>query len=105
MLDKSQFWILTVLAAIAAVCTLANMVLFQHTRKLQSAVSERQQYIQQSIQLETLYREMAKALADLSIRNQDPQLKELLGSHGITITPRSGAPTADPSGPDAKTPK
>ena len=95
MLDKTQFWILTALAAASAVLAIANMVLYQGNRTVQSEVNGRQQFIQQSIQLEVLYREMVKALADLSIRNRDAELSEFLRNQGVTIS--SGTAGAAPS--------
>jgi hypothetical protein len=59
-------------------------------------VNSRQQFIQQSIQLEGLYREMVKALADLSAKNNDVQLRDLLKTHGITFTVNPGAPGTPP---------
>jgi len=61
-------------------------VLFLGNRGGQIEVNSRQQYIQQSIQLEGLYREIVKALADLSIKNNDKQIRDMLASQGITVT-------------------
>jgi hypothetical protein len=101
LLTGRQFWTLCVLAVLGAVGTIANMFLYQGNRVVQTEVNSRQQYIQQSVQLEGLYREIVKALADLSVRNQDPELAKLLGAHGITISinapkPASGPPAAVP---------
>ena len=47
--------------------------------------------------LEPLYREMVKALADLSIRNNDVQLRELLAKQGITVPSNAAfGPNAPP---------
>ena len=94
MLYKSQFWILTILALLAAVFSIANMILYQTNRWTQIEVSGRQQYIQQSIQLQVLYNEMVRALADLTMRNQDAELASLLKSQGIGVSasPRPSPP-------------
>ena len=106
MLKKRDYWILTALAAIALVLAFANMALFGQNRQAQGEVNARAQYIQQSAQLEPLYREMVKALADLSVRNNDVQLRELLAKQGITVSanpppaatnaPAAGAPASEP---------
>jgi Tfp pilus assembly protein PilN len=101
VLKEAQFWVLTMVAALTALLTIANIVLFQSNRTIQTDVTSRQQFIQQSIQLEGLYRELIKALADLSVRNQDPELANLLGTQGISVPinapkPASGTP-AEPS--------
>lgn len=89
MLKESEFWLLTVLLIIAATLTAANMVLFQGNRTAQTEISGRQQFIQQSTQLEGLYREIVKALADLAVRSNDAELATLLGAQGISIKPNN----------------
>ena len=97
MLKTSQFWLLTIIAVLAAAFAIANMVLIQGNRVAQTEVGARQQFIQQSVQLEVLYREMAKALADLAVRNRDQDLSALLSSHGISVSVNP-APAAGPKG-------
>jgi predicted PurR-regulated permease PerM len=95
MLRKEQFWVVTVVGLIALILVVANAILLTANRAAQSVVNNRQQYIQQTIQLDSLYREMAKALAELARKNNDEQLKSLLASQGITFTEnRPGAPPA-----------
>jgi hypothetical protein len=96
VLYKSQFWILTILAVVAAVFSIVNMILYQSNRSTQIEVSGRQQYIQQSIQLQVLSNEMMRAIADLAMRNQDAELMSLLKSQGVSMPASPGAsPPAD----------
>lgn len=97
MLKTWQFWILTVIALLAAILVVANAMLFTGNRTAQMEVAGRQDYIQKSIQFEGLYREIIKALADLSIRNQDQDLRSLLAAHGISVTQPPPAAPASPS--------
>jgi hypothetical protein len=101
VLDKTQFWLLTIIAALSAVFAVVNMLLFQSNRASQLEVSARQQYIQQSVQLQPLYTEMARAIADLAVRNQDAELAGILKSQGISIsgTPNASAPAELNQGP------
>ena len=101
MLKKREFWILTALAAIGLVLALTNMAIVGQNRQARDEVNARAQYVQQSAQLEPLYREIVKALADLSVRNNDVQLRELLSKQGITVS-QNPAPPAN--GPAASTP-
>ena len=94
MLKKWEFWFLTAVGAVTLVLVLINCALFLTNRSTQIDINNRQQFIQQSIQLEGLYREIVKALADLSIKNNDRQIKDMLTSQGITIT--QGAQGAAP---------
>ena len=101
MLKKREYWILTALAAIGLVLALTNMAIFGQNRQAQAEINARAQYIQQSAQLEPLYREMVKALADLSVRNNDVQLRELLAKQGITV---SANPASAANAPSASAP-
>jgi len=97
MLKTWEFWTLTAIALLAAIFAGANMALFTSNRTAQADVAGRQDYIQKSVQFEGLYREMVKALADLSVRNQDQELTKLLAKHGISVTLPPPAPPAAPA--------
>jgi len=86
MLKTTHFWVLTILGIAAVILAVVNMVLYEHNRTTQLDVNSRQAFIQQTMQLESLYREIVKALADWSVKNKDPELANLLGTQGITIT-------------------
>lgn len=85
MLKKTEFWMLTATGALAIVLALANMMLFQANRKLQEEANSRAQYIQQSIALEGLYRDIVKALADRALATRDEQVRDLLAAEGISL--------------------
>lgn len=89
----------TLAAALGLILALANMVLFEKNRALQAEVSTRAQYIQQSVQLEGLQREIVNAIASLALRNKDDALKTILSQQGITFKvdgPEGGASSAAP---------
>ena len=98
MLTNRQYWTLTAIAAASVVAVVANMSMYLVNRSTQAEISSRAQFLQQTGQLDVLYREMVKALADLSVRNQDKELQELLTKHGITVNvaPGPGADTERP---------
>ena len=97
MLKNWQFWTLTTIALLAAIVGVANAMLFTGNRTAQTEIAGRQDYIQKSVQFEGLYREIVKALADLSVRNQDQDLRNLLAAHGISVTlPPPAAPATPP---------
>lgn len=100
MLKKWEYWFLTAVGAVTLVLVIVNCALFLGNRGTQMEVNSRQQFIQQSIQLEQLYRELLKGLADLSIKNNDRQIRDLLSSQGITInaSPQPGAAGTEPRG-------
>jgi hypothetical protein len=96
VLSRWQFWTSTLLAVLAAVVMGYAMMLLAQNRAAQAQLAQRAQFIQQSVQLEPLYREVAKALADLSVRNQDRALGDLLASQGITVNTAQGAGSSNP---------
>ena len=103
MLARWQFWVTTVVALLVALAAGYSMMLFSQNRNTQAELARRAQYVQQSVQLEGLYREMIKALADLSVRNQDKALTGLLASQGITVSATADTPAAaSPPLPDVR---
>ena len=68
------------------VLVFVNMFLLVGNQSLQRSVTERQQVIMQSIQMQGPAREIVGALANLAVRSEDEQLKQLLAKHGITVT-------------------
>jgi negative regulator of sigma E activity len=78
--------LLTVLALVATVLVVVNMFLYVRNQKLNREVAERQQFIVQTAQVQGVAKEVVTALANLAIKNNDEQLKQLLASHGITYT-------------------
>ncbi|MEO8937974.1 MAG: hypothetical protein ABI277_14920 [Burkholderiaceae bacterium] len=102
MLARWQFWIATVVALLVALVAGYCMMLFSQNRTTQAELARRGQYLQQTAQLEGVYREMIKGLADLSVRNQDKALTDLLGSQGITVSASNPGPTAAPAAATGK---
>lgn len=97
MLTKMQFNVLMVLGALALLLVIANGALFTTNRSEQAALGQRQQYVQQTVGLETLYREIVKSLADLAVKNNDRAILDMLGTQGISVTvngPTPGEPAS-----------
>jgi hypothetical protein len=83
-MNRWQWWTSSALAGLALLLMAASLGLGAVNRSLQGEVGVRQQYVQQSLQLETLYREIIRALAELGARNNDQNLREMLQRHGIS---------------------
>ncbi len=100
-MNKPQFWASTALGALCLVLALANVTMASMNRGLQGDIGVRQQYVQQSVQLEGLYREIVRTLAELGASNNDQDVRALLQQHGISYTinaPAAGiAATAKPA--------
>jgi type VI protein secretion system component VasK len=90
----------TLIAVLGVILVLTNMILFERNRSLQNEVTARAQYIQQTVQLEGLHREIINAIANLSVRNKDDALRTILTQQGITINmgqPPPGAASVTPA--------
>ena len=86
MLKKWQYRLLTAIGALALVLVFLNGALFLVNRNSQAEINTRQQFIQQTVQLEGLYREIVKALAELATKNNDTQIIQMLATLGINVT-------------------
>jgi hypothetical protein len=85
-MGRVQFWLATVLGALCLALAASNITLVSLNRGLQGDIGLRQQYVQQSVQLEGLYREIVRALAELGARNNDDAVRSLLARHGISYS-------------------
>lgn len=92
----------TLAAALGVVLAVTNMIFFERNRSLREEVGSRAQYIQQSVQLEGLHREIVSAIANLAVRNKDDALKTILTQQGITFNVGPPASTAAPQAPEAR---
>jgi len=92
---RTQFWIVTALGVLSLVLLAANFTVLRGNRAVQKEIAARQQFVQQSVQLEGLYREIVRALAELAARNNDADVRSMLGKHGITYT--VNPPAASPA--------
>lgn len=97
MLKRWEHLLLVWLGVLISCLIVANMTMVFINRSTQADIQGRTQFIHQSAQLEVLYREIVKALADLSVKNQDAELRGLLAAHGITVTVNPGTLPQAPS--------
>lgn len=97
-MTRLQFWIVTALALLSLALLAANVLLLRDNRAAQREVASRQQFVQQSVQLEGLYREIVRALAELAARNNDDDVRTMLARHGITYTVNAPAVPPAPAG-------
>ncbi len=86
MLKKSQYWLLLLLALAAFILVLTNIGFVDSNQALSGSITNRQQYLQQSGQLQQIYQPMINSLASLAAKNNDSQIHDLLASQGISYT-------------------
>lgn len=97
-MSSIQYRIVMLLGAVALALALLGVVLIPGNRSLQREMATRQQFVQESVRLEGLYREIVNALANLAARNNDEDVRRMLTKHGITYTvnPPAAANNAQP---------
>jgi cell division protein FtsL len=77
--------LLTILSVAVLLLVLLNILLALGTQSVQVEVNERQQVIAQTMQLDTLNRQVITVLANLAMKSNDNQLKKLLASSGVNL--------------------
>ena len=90
--DSWLYRLLVALSGIALILVVVYIVVIQDNRSVQSEVNQRQQFINQSIQLGRVNDALIRALAATAVSNKDDKLRDLLAQNGITINPTTGAP-------------
>ncbi|MBC7727273.1 MAG: hypothetical protein H7242_06610 [Microbacteriaceae bacterium] len=86
MILKWQFNLLTVLGTSALLLVLSNALLFTQNRNAQRTLGQGQQFVQQTVPLEGLYRDIARALAEMAVKGNDRQVLDMLATQGLSVT-------------------
>jgi hypothetical protein len=95
---------LTPLAVLILILVLVNVLLTVGNQALRIQLAERQQFLNQSIQMESIYREIVTTLATVAIKTNDEQLKGVLASQGINLGGETKTPGETKVPGDAKAP-
>ena len=103
-MTRLQYWTVTLLALASVAAMAANITLSLGNAQTRNDIGQRQQYVQQSVQLEGLYREIVRSLAELAARNNDADVRTMLQRHGITynVNPPAVATPAPAAAPVRK---
>ena len=93
-MGKKARLLLTSWAALILILVIVNILIALGNQSIQAEVAERQQEIAQTMQLETLNRQLITVLANMAIKTNDEQLKKLLAETGINLdaAPESAPP-------------
>jgi hypothetical protein len=79
-----------ILSCLVLLLVLGDMLLAIGNQSMQTEVSERQQFIAQAIQLDTLSRQVVGVLANLAVKTNDEPLKKLLAASGVNLDVAGG---------------
>jgi type VI protein secretion system component VasK len=102
VLKSFEYWLLCNLGAVAIILVGVNVWLYSGNRTSQAEVNTRAQYIQQTTTFNDVYQQMAKALAELAVKNHDDQIRAMLGQEGFTINAPATPPAKSGAAPPAK---
>src|SRR5450755_2712791 len=97
MSPRSIWWGATALSLVALLLVVGNIVLAIGNQNRQADVNQRQQFINQSIQLSRANQMLINALAQAAAKNGDADIRELLAANGITFSVSNPAPASLPS--------
>lgn len=86
--------LLTSWAALILLLVIVNILIAMGNQSIQADMAERQQEIAQTIQLETLNRQLITVLANMAMKTNDEPLKKLLAESGINL---DAAPESAPA--------
>lgn len=75
----------TAWSVLVLILVLVNIVIGLGNQSIQAEVTERQQEIAQTIQLEALNRQLVTVLASMAVKTNDAQLKKLLADSGVNV--------------------
>ena len=89
-MSKTMRIVLTAWSGLILVLVVANILIALGNQSIQTEVAERQQEIGQTIQLETLHRQLITVLANMALKTNDERLKKLLAESGINLDPAAG---------------
>jgi predicted Holliday junction resolvase-like endonuclease len=84
-MSKKAKIFLTLWPALILALVVVNILISLGNQSIQTEVSERQQEIAQTIQLETLNRQLVTVLASLAVKTNDQQLKKILADSGVNL--------------------
>jgi type VI protein secretion system component VasK len=86
LLTDWKFLSVTLIAALAFALVCVNLTVHSANRDRQAEVAQRQQFINESVQLSRVNTQFIQALAQLSAQTNDESIRRLLAEHGITFT-------------------
>lgn len=84
-MSKKVKIMLTTLSSLLLLLVVINIFVALGNQSIQAEVGERQQVIAQTMQLETLNRQLINVLANLALKANDEPLKKVLASAGINL--------------------
>lgn len=85
------------MGVLAVLLAVFNGVLFSTNQAAQAELRQKQDFLQQTGQLEGIYNNIATSLAQLAVRDNDRVVIDMLGGLGLSVAPQpvGSAPASD----------
>ncbi len=87
--DKAAYWASVGLSALALLLLVTNVALVSGNRNLQIEINQRQAAINNGVNLSQLNNGLVQALADIAVKNDDKDVRDLLTTQGISLKPKA----------------
>jgi hypothetical protein len=100
--SKLAYWGSVIFSAIALVLVIMNISLSNANRTLQTSVVQRQSTVAGGQTLSQLNQSIIQALAEMSYKNNNVQLRDLLAAQGITVKANDAAAASSAKTADKK---
>ena len=88
-------WVYRIVLALSGITLILVFVYLwvsEQNRAVQARITEREQFINQTIQFGRVNEALVRALATAAVSDKDEKLRDLLAKNGITINAKTGAP-------------
>lgn len=85
MTDKILYWTMGFFASLALILSIADMALVKGNQTLQAEVNQRQNMIATAQRVAPLSQQLSQALYDISVKDNDANIRELLVSQGFVL--------------------
>jgi hypothetical protein len=79
------YWALVALSGGALLLVLLNSWLVESNRAAQADINQRQEFINQTVEISKIHETLVRSLAQAAFDRKDDRLRELLAEQGITI--------------------
>ena len=84
----------TIIAGLALIAVVVNAALVVQNQKMEAELQQRQQFINQTLQLNQVANALVQALGNAAVSGNDAAIRDLLSESGITINAPAAAPPA-----------
>jgi len=96
-LNPREYWTLSAVSVACVMLVVINISLSQGNHDMSTQVAKRQAFINQTVQLDKVNKQLVNAIAQFAVRDNDSALEQVLTDHGITINRNDSPASEQPS--------